>query len=191
MRNNILILLALILICCNKKSNPIKKDDSGDPTIRILTYGLPDFELSRAQNAVAKKYGFSYYAVAGCIVTQELLDSVEMKNNTTFKILDQELGPDWQIRFEKEVDTMQQLQREVESLVRKETFIIEKEKQLHKEGSGLYFNIDLTDTSNLFDVKAWGWGNINGESELVVYYTILVNLSNQKVTKISEVIEKL
>ena len=191
MRNYILILFTLILVCCNKKSNPIKKDVVEDPTLKILTYGLPDFNRSRASNTVAKKYGFTYYAVAGCLVTQELLDSVEKENNITFKLLEQKLGHDWEIRFEKEVDTMQQVQSEIETLVRKEKYIIDKEKELEKEDKGLYFQIDLTDTEKIFDVKAYEWRNINGESEMVVYFTIVLNLNSKKVTKISEVIEKL
>ena len=186
MRNYMLILLALILICCNKKQNLIKKKVVEEPIVKILTYGLPDFDRSRAQNNVAKKYGFTFYAVAGCVVTQELLDSVERENNITFKLLEQKLGHDWETRFEKEVDRMQQIQNEVETLVGKEKYIIEKEKELEKEGNGLYFQIDLTDSENIFDVKAYGWKYINGESERVVYYTIVVNLYNKKVTKVSE-----
>ena len=185
-----LLLLSLAFISQGSTPMPAKTDVTNDSTVKILTYGLMHFERIRALNTVGKKYGVVFHAVAGCVVTQELVDSVEIENSKTYRLLEQKFGCDWEARFEKEVALILKQQEEVELIVKREKYIIEKEKELEKQGKGLYFKIELTDTENIFDVKAFGWETINSESEEFVYYKMIVNLLDKKVTKTFESNEK-
>lgn len=181
----------LIVFSCKTSFHINDKSTNVDTTLQILTHGLPDREQQRAMNSVAKKYGFRYYGVAGCIVSEHLLDSVNKENERVYKILEQRFGKDWLLTFATEVDTMERLQAQVEELVKKENYIVDKENELEKDGNGLYYLIDPTDKQNVFAVKAYGWGQWNGETELIVYYKLTVNLTMEKVIKNSNMVEPL
>ncbi|RYZ98527.1 MAG: hypothetical protein EOP47_19155 [Sphingobacteriaceae bacterium] len=89
-----LIILALIALqttgCHNTQTNATAQSTDHmqvavkskiDTSLRILTYGMPISGPSAMANRdVAKKFGFSYYPVAGCVVTEQLLDSVKREN---------------------------------------------------------------------------------------------------------------
>jgi hypothetical protein len=185
-------LFLLFIISCNSQvQNNNNNSNSSDTTLTILTYGLPNMDYERARSTVAKKYGFQYYGVAGCVVSEKLIDSVKKENKRVYKILEGRFGENWKETFEKQVDTMQILQLQVEELVKKETYIVSKEKELVKAGNGLYYAIDPVDKQNIFAVKAYGWGTGNGEAELLIYYKLTVDLTKKTVTKNSDVVEKL
>lgn len=170
----------------------VHKDDKQmnvDTTLKILTYGLPDDEQQAAMNAVAKKYGFHYFQVAGCVISKNLVDSADKENNRVYEILRQKFGKDWQSIFETEVATMIRLQANAEELVKDENYIIDKEKELDKDGNRLYYLIDPAEEQNLFTVKVYGMGLWNRESQPVLYYNLLVDLKNKRVTIKSSMLE--
>ncbi|MBX9449894.1 MAG: hypothetical protein KL787_09340 [Taibaiella sp.] len=71
----------------------------------VLIYGLPPEPVyTNAQNVVAGKWGLEFRAIAGCVVTEEFVDSVDRVNSKTYSILEQKYGKDWQDRFYKEVE---------------------------------------------------------------------------------------
>ncbi|HVY75298.1 MAG TPA: hypothetical protein VG890_10735 [Puia sp.] len=142
-------------------------------------------------NTVAKNYGFLYYGVTGCIISQKLLDSVNKENKRVYEILEQRFGKNWKLAFAKKVDTMENLQEQVEELVKKEPYIVDEEKKLEKEGDGLDHLINPITEQNIFEVKAYGWGQWKGETELLVYYKLTVDLRKKTVTKNSDITEKL
>lgn len=186
------VLFTLIISCKNNADTTNTAETvTVDTTLKILIYGLPNMEQRRAMNTVAKKYGFTYFAVAGCIISEKLSDSVRKENKRVYEILERRFGNNWRPTFAAEVDTMQQLQQQVEALVKKEQYIINKESELEKDGNGLEYLIDPIAGQNTFDVKAYGWEQCNGETELVIYYKMTVDLSKKAVIKNSEVVERL
>lgn len=184
-------LFLFLIFSCKSGVHKGDKQPNVDTTLKILTYGLPNREQQRAMNTVAKKYGFHYFGVAGCVVSENLLDSVNRENKRVYEILGQKFGKDWRLKLASEVDTMKRLQANVEELVKKENYIIDKENELEKDGNGLEYLVDPTDKQNFFTVKVYGWGQWNGEMELIVYYKLNVDLTDKKVTKISSVLERL
>ena len=52
----------------------------------LLTYGLPDFARQNASELVQAKWNIQFYFVAGCVVTQELADSVKRENENVLKL---------------------------------------------------------------------------------------------------------
>jgi hypothetical protein len=77
-----------------------------DTAIKILLSGLPDNEALNTLNAVAKKYGFSYHQVGGCVIPKALRDSIFSENLKTYHLLNKRFGPDWRSKFETEVDSV-------------------------------------------------------------------------------------
>jgi hypothetical protein len=184
-------LLFISVVSCKNNTTITGKSNITDTSLKILTYGLPSREGTRAMNTVAKQYGFHYYAVAGCIISKSLLDSVNRENKKVYEILEKRFGNNWRSTFAEQVDSMEQLQMNVEELVKKQDYIIAKQKELKKDGNGLDYKIQPTDKQNIFFVKAYGWGMWNGKTELLVYYTLTVDLSRKLVIKSSEDVEKL
>ncbi len=184
-------LIFFFIVCCKNKTLPIDKVKAADTSLKILTYGLANIEQQRAMNTLAKKYSFHYYSVAGCIVSKQLLDSVDKENDKVYNILKERYGKDWRLTFATEVDTMQKLQHDVEELVKKERYIRDKERELWKEENGLDYLINPTTQTNIFTVKVYGWGTWNGESELLVYYKLSVDLNKKRVKLTSSTPERL
>lgn len=97
MRKTIFILS--ILISWSSFSQSEKSAD------RILTYGLPNHHYQKAMEFVGKKWGIEIYPVAGCMVTQKLLDSVETVHTELWKKMDSIQGIDSKKKFRKETIT--------------------------------------------------------------------------------------
>lgn len=164
-----------------KKAN-ITSAISKDTTLKMLTYGLPDMRRHRDMNAVAKKYGFKFVHVAGCVVPKTLLDSIHTENDKINLILQSKFGKKWEDGFWAEVDTMQSLQMEVEKIVKQEKYIITKEKELDKDGYGLYYDIDPATEKNTFLVDAYSW---LADTNRITFYKMSVNYKRRSVTLLS------
>lgn len=187
----IFILVLLTAIQCKYRAEQTTKGIAKDKGLRILVYGLGDRYYDRALNTVAGKYGFSYLPVAGCVVTPELRDSVFKENNITYSILEQKFGQGWRSRFEVEVDTMYQWQKEVQALVENEKYIADKKKELGKADDELYYAITPATQINVFNVNAYSWTIKNDKHIIVVYYKLSVDLKNRKINVVNSTPEKL
>lgn len=58
----------------------------------FLTYGLPNFHREEIEKTVNKKWKIKTVRVAGCEVTQELVDSVRSENEKTDLALQKRYG---------------------------------------------------------------------------------------------------
>ncbi len=185
-------LLVLCLLSCTDKdtTKPVPALPAKG-NLRILTYGLPDFTRQHARQVVARRYGFEFYAVAGCVVSKGLIDSVKEHNDQVYAALGSKHGKNWRDLFKEEVEGVFQQEQQVEDLLRRERYIRAKEQELAQAGNGLYFLIEPTRQAGLFEVKAHGWGEWKGNSEQVVYYKLQVNLHQKQVSLISSQIELL
>jgi hypothetical protein len=189
-RVSFLYLLLFLLACKDNKRIAPRPATPKDTVLRMLTYGLPDFEKGRAMNTVAAGFGFRYYRVAGCVVSERLIDSVQKENAVTCSKLAQRFGKDWGKRFAILVDTKYQKQSAVEVLVRRHPAIIAKEKALEKVGDGLQFEIDRRPGTDLYDVSGYSWGNWNGDTTLVVYYKVTVDLHANAILSLQSTFKK-
>lgn len=174
-------LIAASTLSCKSNAQNIEIKKPGDSSLTILTYGLPDISQRSAMDAVAKNYNFSYYAVAGCIVTDQLLDSVDRENKKVYDILEKRFGKNWQSKFNDEVQTMVKSQRQVIKLVKKERYISTKETELGNGGYGLDYIIDQNHNQSSFNVKVYGWNEILVKPEQVILYELTVDLKNKTV----------
>jgi hypothetical protein len=95
--------------------------------------------------------------------------------------LEQRFGKNWQIKFEKKVDTLMKLQAKVKALVKKESYIA---KYIY-----LHYLIEPIENQNIFAVKAYAWRMENEKYLLVTYFKLTVNLATKTVTKESDTIE--
>ncbi len=173
----------IVLTGCNLNSKSdeqkINQIDS-NKKLRLLTYGgPPDMEKQSAENVIADKWGIEFYGVAGCIVTQELIDSVEKHNKEIEVLIKNKYGKSWKSSFNKEVEEELIKQKIASALLDKEEIIITKKTELNKEGNGIHYHFKPIN-QNEYNVSIKSWGQINGKDEYVSYFSFWVNIENMK-----------
>ncbi|MET0300697.1 MAG: hypothetical protein ABW036_13075 [Flavitalea sp.] len=84
-----------------------------DSLLTMLSYGLPARGIyGETVHQVALKYGFRYYAVAGCVVTEQLVDSVRKENEKVSMKIAVMHGINWKEQFEKDVQVQLEINKE-------------------------------------------------------------------------------
>ena len=70
------------------------KWDTSHGDYEILAYGLADPSRSTYAKLLQTRYGIRYHTVAGCIVSQSLIDYVAAYNNVSVTEIKRKFGPD-------------------------------------------------------------------------------------------------
>jgi len=180
----------LAVLFCLQGNAVTARDIRNDTTPTILTYGFRIMELERARNVVAQKYGFRFFTVAGCIVTQQLMDSINKENDATYAILEKQLGKNWEKRFDNEVEKVKKIQYRIEALAMKEAYIIARQQELAKHNNNLYFLITPLPNSREWEVKAYGW-ETEEYTEQMIFYKMKADLRRKKIELLSSKVEKM
>lgn len=81
-----------------EKINKIEKNEI--PTFLIYGEIPPVGYLEEQDSSIAKKFGFNIKRVAGCDVTEELVDSIKKINQKNDQIMQLQFGKDWKREFE-------------------------------------------------------------------------------------------
>lgn len=113
MKKICIISLLLLTFSCNnhignadqkaQQENDKKIKDTSE--FRLLTSGLPpEPNYQKALMQVGEKWGIEYDWITGCIVPDNLMDSMEKWNNLVEKRIEAKYGKDWWKTFDKEVD---------------------------------------------------------------------------------------
>jgi hypothetical protein len=157
---------------------------------RLLTYGLPNFEKQNSENVVAQKWRIEFYAVAGCVVTQELEDSVDKHNKTIEPLIEKKYGKNWRDKFYKEVDAEFETEKKVTALIDQLDYIKKRQADMEKEGNGLQYIMTPVANSTKYNVLVQGWGKWKGEDEWMTYYGLLVDYKTRSVKLLSDRIVK-
>ena len=152
----------------------ISKNSLGQDLIkfRLLTYGLPNFEREDAKKVIAHKWSIDFYGVAGCVVDQELIDSVARENKIQDDRITASYGKQWKDKFEREVDNEFYVHQQVSKLINKQKFIKTKSSDLEKVGESLFYKIRRTDHEKIYYVIVDSWGKWQGEDKFIIYYKL-------------------
>ncbi|SIN71410.1 FEKKY domain-containing protein [Chitinophaga niabensis] len=142
-----------------------------DALLKVLVWGLPG-SSENMMRGVAKKYGFEYYSVGGCVINPELQDSVKKHNDSVYAILAQRHGKDWEEHFREDLDNMRQYKDEVTALVLKEPLVAAKSAR-----AVLYIEITPAADKDTYKVMVFS----EDIYEFKLSYTYLVNHKKKKV----------
>lgn len=93
---------------------------------KLLIYGLPDFARQNASNIIQNKWGIQFYGVAGCVVTEELEDSVKQENDKVRKLIEAKYGANWEDKFYEQIEEEYKIETQIDSLVRTQPYIIDR-----------------------------------------------------------------
>ena len=139
-----------------------------DTLLKVLVWGL--FSTSEdVAGGVARKYGFEYYGVGGCVIPGELEDSVKKHNDSVYAILAQRHGQNWQERFQEDVENIWKHREELKALVLREPLV-------KGARTVLYMEFEPASDKDTCEVKVFGYG----EGEWKLFYTYLVNHKKKK-----------
>ena len=103
----LLILLCFFLVSCKKVSTNIKYTAKQVATVKkelptFFIYGEPPpIGYLCDENSITEKYGFKVKRVAGCEVSQKLIDEVNLNNAKMIIIMNKKYGNNWLKNFEK------------------------------------------------------------------------------------------
>lgn len=197
----LLIVLSISTNSCNDRVKSVKNDNDSvvakpiTQTIKeardtILTYGLPDFERHNSREVIAEKWKINFKAVAGCLVSQELIDSVKKHNEIVDRKLEIKYGKNWEVKFYQEVDIEFKKEQIITKLLDRIDYIKKKDGELDKEGNGLHYLMTPIDNSDNYNVSVQGWGKWEGKYEWLKYFKLIVNYKSKKIKLISNKIEK-
>jgi hypothetical protein len=114
-----LLLLLLLFVSCHV----FAQSGVSHKKFKLLTYGLPDFARQNASNIIQNKWGIQFYGVAGCVVTEDLEDSVKKENNTVRKLIEAKYGTNWGDKFYEEIEEEYNTEIQIDSLVRTQPYI--------------------------------------------------------------------
>ncbi|MGE9311636.1 hypothetical protein ACLOAU_08320 [Niabella sp. CJ426] len=177
-------LLLIVLITGLPATVCFSQTKATKSTLRLLTYGLPNFQKQNAENVVSDKWGIEFYAVAGCDVSKELQDSAEQHNKIIEPLIEKKYGKNWQEKFNREVDAEFELEKKVIAVVDKLDYIEKRQAEMAKEGNGLHYIMTPIRNSTKYNVSVQGWGKWNDNDEWVTYYQLLVDYKT-KVVKLA------
>lgn len=94
----------LILFFFAIQAVPFSWSQSDTSSFVIRTYGFPSYgDYEQVQDSIAREWKLMYLPVAGCVVTDEFVDSITRLNNVTYHRLEMQYGSDWKKRFDQQV----------------------------------------------------------------------------------------
>jgi len=96
-----------ILFCLVIAQNSVWSQSEGDTTRFVIrTYGFASWDdYDQLEDSIAvNHWDITYLPVAGCVVTDNFVDSIGKLNESTFSRLKTHYGSDWKKRFNEEVN---------------------------------------------------------------------------------------
>ena len=151
-----------------------------DTTYKLLTYGLPRFEYQNATAVVGREWCITYFAVAGCIVSKELVDSVRTVNRRVTADIVGRYGTDWEVRFDADVEREFEREKEIVAKIEALPAIQERQKELKAEGNGLDYWVTPVEGGD--EVLVRGYEQWEGKTEWLVLYEFRVDGKTGTVT---------
>ncbi len=162
------VILAMLLFSVDVFSN------TKEP-LQIWTVGLPNYARQQVMDRIAQKYGFEFFAVAGCEVTKDMLENVKQHNDEVKATLSKEHGEGWWDRFQKEVNEILNAKFQAEKMVRGQDVVINKTKELNSIQKDILLYSEEKGNGKYL-VRVLGFEN--GET---IYYSYMVDLRNETV----------
>ncbi len=183
-------IILIILATLTQVTSCFSQGQTTKPKFRLLTYGLPNFTKQNSENVVAQKWGIEFCAVAGCVVTQKLEDSVVRHNKSVEPQIEKKYGKNWRDKFYKEVDTEFETEKKVTAMIDLLDYVKERQAEMEKEGNGLHYIMTPGASTTKYNVSIQGWGKWKGKDEWVTFYKLLVDYRTKSVKLLSDKIVK-
>jgi hypothetical protein len=131
--------------------------------------------MENIRNSVAKKYGFRFRRVGGCVVSRTLRYSMTIHNDALYKKLEKLHGKDFRSKLYEKIDLISTLQYRVEYMLNNDSAIMRKNRELGKEPYAIYYEIDPEIQNSIIQVHAYDWVDVDGDFRKIFYYTVYID----------------
>jgi hypothetical protein len=147
-----------------------------------------------ARNTIERKWKINHIHVAGCMVTQQMRDTISEHNKAVRQQLLATYGEDWERRFEKEIRVEKKKEKKVRRILNSLDFIKYKQKQVMLNNEvprskrlifsdkwfgdykqKLNYKMTPIENSSEYNVAVRGYTKINNKDAYVTFYTMTVN----------------
>lgn len=176
-------LLLLLSNCGHRHQYPKVIWTPGKP-LQWLSYGLLAPGGMNADNVVANRWGFTYHTIAGCVVTEQLADSIKDHNQQVNNLLMGRYGKDWRKRYKTEVKQEHEAEQTALTLLKSYPEFAAKCKHLKGNGSGIIYHFDPVHPLHVYEIDITGADKFQGKETWVSYALYEVNL-DQRIVKLS------
>ena len=177
--------LLIFFASCRAKSQDVSAAVGHRPFISVQSapleihiFGLANFGAERSRARVARRWGFSYRAIAGCVVTKELMDSAARHNSVVETALAQKHGAGWKARFENEVESAGAFDTIIQKAALQNPVIATAQRVLDGAGKSLLFEPGEVRADGRVEVYAYAYDDWQGRPSFVTQYTLRVDTSN-------------
>ncbi|PKF75781.1 hypothetical protein [Chryseobacterium sp. PMSZPI] len=121
-RSFLFLLMITVVFACKEENNRVvslNKENTPlqDTYFTVLGYGYPDVTRQELTYGVSEKWRIKNIDVAGCEVTQKLIDSVATENAKTFAAIEKKYGKNWKEKYEQDILNFEIKRREVVGLL--------------------------------------------------------------------------
>ena len=148
------LLLCFSLAALNLPAQAAAPDTA---TVSFHTYGLVRGGGDAPRALVAKRWHIEYVTVAGCLVTEELVDSAHKHNARTEAILGRRHGTEWRKKFDAEVAAEATRQKAITSRLDSSAEIKALRTKLKNDYNTPWYQFSFDERSRMYvvDVKTW------------------------------------
>jgi len=143
--------------------------------VSFHTYGLVNGPGDAARALVARRWHIDYKAVAGCMVTQELIDSAKTQNAHSDAILAKRHGADWKQRFDADIKAEATRQQIITKKLDSSAEVQALRSKLKKEYNSPWYRFDFDDYNKLYTVEVKAWDQKAGDYK--TYYVLTAGLN--------------
>lgn len=158
-----------------------------DSLLVILTAGLPlDNLYLDAKNVVAEKWGLEFRSISGCLVSEEILDSLENNNSKVLPLIEDKYGENWRVKFNEEIEIEKKRQILGLNLISESKILEINAKELIEAGHCCMFRLLSRFEDESYHALVMGWHENLYETELIVFYQLSVNIDDEIVELVSD-----
>lgn len=125
--------------------------------VSFHTYGLVRGGSDAPRTIVARRWHIEYLTVAGCVVTEGLIDSARVHNERSEAILAKRHGSDWRRRFDAEVESETLRQAAITRKLDSSAEIRSLRAKLKADYNTPWYRFDFDEQHKVYtvEVKAW------------------------------------
>jgi len=152
--------------------------DSSRIFVLLTNGGPPNNRYKNAELVVNKRWGIYYKEIAsGCLVTQEMEDSMKIFNSNVYPLIAAVYGKNWETKHSADIKSEMAVQEEIVKLLERQKYI----KTKRKAKVYLEYFMKPAETKESYYVTVWGVDKINEKVGPVTYYKLFVELLNKNI----------
>jgi hypothetical protein len=151
-------------------------------TVSFHSYGLVRGGGDAPRAIVAQRWHIEYITVAGCLVTEGLIDSARRHNAATEAILVRRHGKDWQKRFDADVASEAKRQKAITQRLDSSAEIRTLRSRLRKDSNTPWYLFAFDEKAKLYTVTVKAWNEKAGDYK--TYYLLTAGIQRWELRKV-------